>query len=93
MREKSSALKWLILRISRILRVTHTSVSFPGFCALTSHFLAASQVLKVPKSDVEIAKGMKSREKTVMVHNLAKNRNAEEHIELIRNALIESLEH
>ncbi|KAK7712889.1 hypothetical protein SLS57_007633 [Botryosphaeria dothidea] len=52
-----------------------------------------AEVLKVPKSDVEIAKGMKSREKTVMVHNLAKNRNAEEHIELIRNALIESIEH
>lgn len=51
------------------------------------------QVLHVPKSDVEIAKGMKSREKTVMVHNLAKNRSPEEHIKSIRNALVESIEH
>ncbi|GME24326.1 hypothetical protein BKCO1_8000131 [Neofusicoccum parvum] len=52
-----------------------------------------AEVLNVPKSDVEIAKGMKSREKTVMIHNLAKGRSPEEHIESIRNALIESVEH
>lgn len=51
-----------------------------------------AQILKVPKSDVEIAKGMKSREKTVMVHNLAKNRSPEEHIESIRNALITAMD-
>ncbi|KAK0660227.1 UPF0235 protein C15orf40-like protein [Lasiodiplodia hormozganensis] len=51
-----------------------------------------AEILKVPKSDVEIAKGMKSREKTVMVHNLAKNRSPEEHIESIRNALITAMD-
>lgn len=35
---------------------------------------------------------MKSREKTVMVHNLAKNRSPEEHIESIRNALITAMD-
>ncbi|OJD37027.1 uncharacterized protein BKCO1_8000131 [Diplodia corticola] len=51
-----------------------------------------AEVLNVPKSDVEIAKGMRSREKTVMVHNLAKNRSPEEHVESIRNALITSID-
>lgn len=39
MREKSGALKWLILRISRILRVTHTSVYIPGILCVDDSFL------------------------------------------------------
>ncbi|KAL1646434.1 hypothetical protein SLS58_003394 [Diplodia intermedia] len=49
-----------------------------------------AEVLHVPKSDVEIARGMKSREKTVVVHNLAMDRSPEEHLASIRNALITS---
>ncbi|KAF2147289.1 uncharacterized protein K452DRAFT_4928 [Aplosporella prunicola CBS 121167] len=46
-----------------------------------------AEVLGVPKSDVEVAKGMKSRDKTVMVYNMSKNKSPEEHVLFTRNAL------
>lgn len=45
------------------------------------------QVLNVPKSDVEIAKGMKSRDKLVVVHTMAAIKDADEHIKNTKNAL------
>lgn len=46
----------------------------------------------MPKSDVEIAKGMKGREKTVIISNIAtKNKTPEEEIERIRIILQESV--
>ncbi|KAF2195410.1 YggU-like protein [Zopfia rhizophila CBS 207.26] len=51
-----------------------------------------AKVLKVPKSDVEIAKGMKSREKTVVVSNIVtKNKTPEEEIERIKIILQENV--
>jgi uncharacterized protein (TIGR00251 family) len=50
-------------------------------------------VLKVPKSDVEVAKGMKSREKTVVVSNLKMgDRKAEQEVERIKIILQESVD-
>lgn len=49
-----------------------------------------AKTLKVPKSDVEIAKGMKSREKTVAIQMDAKVTPAEE-IERIRGLLLRSV--
>jgi uncharacterized protein (TIGR00251 family) len=51
-----------------------------------------ADVLKVPKSDVEVTKGMKSREKTVVVGNVKMgDRNAEEEVERIKIILQESV--
>lgn len=51
-----------------------------------------AEVLKVPKSDVEVTKGMKSREKTVVVSNVKiGDRNAEEEAERIKIILQESV--
>jgi len=51
-----------------------------------------AEVLKVPKSDVEVAKGMKSREKTVIVNNVKiRDRKAEEEAERIKIILQESV--
>ncbi|KAF2477854.1 DUF167-domain-containing protein [Lindgomyces ingoldianus] len=50
-----------------------------------------AKVFKVPKSDVEIVKGMKSREKTVVINNFAsKNKTPEEDVEIIKIILQES---
>ncbi|ORX92629.1 hypothetical protein BCR34DRAFT_594859 [Clohesyomyces aquaticus] len=47
---------------------------------------------KIPKSDVEILKGMKSREKTVLVSNIVgKGKTAEEEIERIKIILQDSV--
>ncbi|KAF2711528.1 YggU-like protein [Pleomassaria siparia CBS 279.74] len=53
-----------------------------------------ADILKVPKSDVEVAKGMKSRQKTVVISNIATKRNAtpEEEIERIKILLIRSVD-
>ncbi|KAF2495696.1 YggU-like protein [Lophium mytilinum] len=51
-----------------------------------------AEVLHVPKSDVEIAKGMKSREKTIVVSNIAIAKSGiEETIESIRNKIEQSV--
>ena len=51
-----------------------------------------AEVLRVPKSDVEVTKGMKSREKTVVVSNVnTGDRNAEEEAERIKIILQESV--
>ncbi|KAF2687810.1 YggU-like protein [Lentithecium fluviatile CBS 122367] len=51
-----------------------------------------AEALNVPKSDVEIAKGMKSREKTVAVYNaVTKDNTPEEAIERIKIILQESV--
>jgi uncharacterized protein (TIGR00251 family) len=51
-----------------------------------------AKTLKVPKSDVEIAKGMKSREKTVAIH-LSTNVTATEEVERMRTLLLSSISH
>lgn len=43
--------------------------------------LTASQVLNLSKTDVEITKGMKSQDKTVVVQRLLSNKTAEELVE------------
>jgi uncharacterized protein YggU (UPF0235/DUF167 family) len=49
-------------------------------------------VLKVPKSDVEITRGMKSREKTVAIHSaFDKNVTPQKEIERIKAMLQESV--
>jgi len=51
-------------------------------------------VLKIPKSDVEIAKGMKSREKTVAIYNaFTTNMTPEEGIERVKAMLQDSVIH
>ena len=45
------------------------------------------QALSVPKSDVEIVKGLKSREKTVMIRNTNVSGTAEEYVERIKSIL------
>ncbi|KAF2639924.1 YggU-like protein [Massarina eburnea CBS 473.64] len=51
-----------------------------------------AETLKIPKSDVEIAKGMKSREKTVLISNMVnKNKTPEEAVERIKNILREGI--
>ncbi|KAF9733222.1 hypothetical protein PMIN06_009421 [Paraphaeosphaeria minitans] len=47
------------------------------------------EALKVPQSDVEIIKGLKSREKTVMVGNIKMSGSPEEHVEKIKATLHE----
>ncbi|KAF2274821.1 uncharacterized protein EI97DRAFT_459791 [Westerdykella ornata] len=51
-----------------------------------------AEALKVPKSDVHIAKGMKSREKTVEVvitdHDNKETKSQEEEIQRIKNLLL-----
>lgn len=47
------------------------------------------EALKVPKSDVAIVRGMKSRDKTVMVGNIEISGTPEEHIERLVTALQE----
>lgn len=49
-----------------------------------------ADALKIAKSDVEIAKGMKSREKTVAV-NMNSNRIPEEEVDRIKCLLLESV--
>ncbi|KAH7350286.1 hypothetical protein BKA66DRAFT_431363 [Pyrenochaeta sp. MPI-SDFR-AT-0127] len=49
-----------------------------------------ADALKMPKSDVDIAKGMKSREKTVAV-NMDTIKTPEEEIERIKYLLLESV--
>lgn len=52
-----------------------------------------AEVLKVPRSDVEVAKGMKSREKTVVINNINMGvRKAEEEVERIKIILQESVD-
>ncbi|KAF2445375.1 DUF167-domain-containing protein [Karstenula rhodostoma CBS 690.94] len=48
-----------------------------------------AEALKVPKSDVDIVKGMKSRDKTVMVGNIRISGTPEEYIERVKAALQE----
>ncbi|KAF1949308.1 hypothetical protein CC80DRAFT_497624 [Byssothecium circinans] len=52
-----------------------------------------AEALKVPKSDVEVVKGFKSREKTVSINSISvdKDKTPEEEIELIRIILQESV--
>lgn len=45
----------------------------------------------MPKSDVEIAKGMKSREKTVVINNIPTKCTPEEEIERIKIILQEGV--
>lgn len=46
---------------------------------------------KVPKSDVDIIKGMKSREKTVVISNISGNQTPEEHIKRFKTILQEQV--
>lgn len=46
-----------------------------------------AEVLNVPKSDVEIIKGMKSREKTVLISNITGTQSSEEEVERVKNIL------
>jgi hypothetical protein len=41
----------------------------------------------VPKTDVEVVKGTKSREKTILVHNTIIRGTVEEHVERTKAAL------
>ncbi|KAF2268634.1 YggU-like protein [Lojkania enalia] len=51
-----------------------------------------ARALSIPKSDVDISKGMKSREKTITVNNInTKNTTAEEEIERIKTTLQKSV--
>ncbi|OCK85151.1 hypothetical protein K432DRAFT_439461 [Lepidopterella palustris CBS 459.81] len=50
------------------------------------------QVLKVPKSDVEITKGMKSRSKTVTVYNVNLNNSPDDEVERVRAVLESSVD-
>lgn len=58
--------------------------------ANTAVRIVIAKTLKVPKSDVEIAKGMKSREKTVAIQ-LGPNITPAEEIERIRDLLASSV--
>jgi uncharacterized protein YggU (UPF0235/DUF167 family) len=51
--------------------------------------LISLQVLKIPKSDVEIAKGLKSRQKTISIHT-AFHGTPQDEIERIKAMLRES---
>ena len=68
----------LIAEVRAVLRLTRAA-----------HY-HVSQVLGVSKSSVEIARGHKSRDKTVLVHNMNAKLSAEEHIENVRNALLDA---
>jgi uncharacterized protein YggU (UPF0235/DUF167 family) len=59
--------------------------------AISNHILTFIKILRVPKSDVEIAKGMKSREKTVIVNNITTKSTPEEEVDRIRIILQESV--
>lgn len=50
-----------------------------------------ADALRVPKSDVDIAKGMKSREKTVAVNVTNRNNTPEAEVERIRDLLLGSV--
>ncbi|KAF2134460.1 YggU-like protein [Dothidotthia symphoricarpi CBS 119687] len=50
-----------------------------------------ADVLRVPKSDVEVVKGMKSRDKMVAVTNISTNRKPEEEIVRTRELLADSI--
>lgn len=52
-----------------------------------------ADALKVPKSDVDIAKGMKSREKSVAVNLTNRMGTPEEEVERIRGLLLGSVSH
>jgi uncharacterized protein YggU (UPF0235/DUF167 family) len=59
---------------------------------LVNLYANCTQVLKLPKSDVEVVKGVKSREKTVAIHNVfTKNTSPKEEVERIRAMLRESV--
>lgn len=46
-----------------------------------------AEALKVPKSDVDIIKGLKSREKTVVISNITGSQTPKEQIEEFKNIL------
>ncbi|KAK7184650.1 UPF0235 protein-like protein [Paraphaeosphaeria sporulosa] len=48
-----------------------------------------AEALEVPKSDVNIVKGLKSRDKTVVISNVKTNSTLEEHIERLKATLRE----
>ncbi|KAJ4303446.1 hypothetical protein N0V90_002341 [Kalmusia sp. IMI 367209] len=48
-----------------------------------------AEALKVPKSDVEIVKGLKSREKTVVISNIKGRNMPENDVERVKNTLQE----
>lgn len=50
-----------------------------------------AEALKVPKSDVDIIKGLKSREKTVVISNVIGSQTPEEQIERFKNILQEQV--
>ena len=52
-----------------------------------------ADALRVPKSDVAVTKGMKSREKTVAVNLMEVKGTMEEEVERIKNILLEGVSH
>jgi hypothetical protein len=51
-----------------LLRSASSDLSYSAPLQSSADYLPQLQVLKVPKSDVEVTKGLKSREKTVTVN-------------------------
>lgn len=53
------------------------------------HISNMCEALNVPKSDVDIVKGLKSREKTVVIGNMNMSKTPQEHVERIKTTLQE----